>query len=889
MILTFLTAIALAVALASVKTAAADPSVDAKQAQAQDVLGQIQEIDSQLSHAIESYNLANVKLDAINADLKANARHLTIAKSSLRHAQTHLSARLVSLYVNGNGGNALEVLLGAESLDDLLNRMDAVERVSDQDARVLREVKSFRAEVKQRKLRLDRARTAQAQVVAQKDDQRRSIEGQLAERQRLLSSIKSEIASLQAAEQLRQQRLVAQAQARLGVASAERQSNVEDQQAALFDPAEGLAAAPDARYGGVVGIAMQYLGVPYSWGGAEPVRLRLLGSGRVRLRSDGGLAAPPCGFAVRNGRPGLQGPAAGGRPRLLQRARPRRHLHRRRPVRPRPAQRRRGQDLEPLRLLVREYLVRRPPDLATVTPRRKFWGWGYEGSGLDAGEFRALAAMLEAQLGVRAADPAEPPRVEELALRPPRIAAPSALEALCTDDPHERAGHAYGKSYRDLVRALRRDFPEPPDLVALPESEQDVAAILDWCTGSRIAVVPYGGGSSVVGGVEPDVGDGFVGAVSLDLRRFGRVLHVDERSRAAEVEAGVLGPSLEDQLQPHGLTFRHFPQSFEFSTLGGWIATRSGGHYATGPTHVDEQVEALTVVTPAGMIETRRLPAGGAGPAPERLFCGSEGALGVITRAWIRLQERTTFRAGASVRFGRFEDAVEATRAIARSSLRPANCRLLDRAEALLSGSGDGTSAILILGFESADRAVDAELAHAVELCRARGGAGGVSHDDAAAATWRSAFLRLPYVYEGLVRMGMLAGSVETAVTWDRFEQLHVGVTAALEEAGRAACGRVLVACRFAYVYPDGPAPYYTFVAPARAGAELEQWDAIKNAVSRAILDHGGTITHHHAVGRDHRPWYDEERPELFAGALRAAKRTLDPGGILNPGVLLDS
>jgi alkyldihydroxyacetonephosphate synthase len=519
-----------------------------------------------------------------------------------------------------------------------------------------------------------------------------------------------------------------------------------------------------------------------------------------------------------------------------------------------------------------------------VTPRRKFWGWGYEGSGLDADEFRALAALLEARLGVHASNPAEPPRVEELKLRRPRIAAPAPLEALCTDDPHERAGHTYGKSYRDLVRALRREFPEPPDLVALPESEDDVAAILDWCTGSRIAVIPYGGGSSVVGGVEPDVGDDFAGAVSLDLRRLGRVLHVDERSRAAEVEAGVLGPALEEQLQPHGLTFRHFPQSFEFSTLGGWIATRSGGHYATGPTHVDEQVEALTVLTPAGRLETRRLPAGGAGPAPERLFCGSEGALGVITRAWIRLQERTAFRAGASVLFDRFEDAVEATRAVARSSLRPANCRLLDPAEALLSGSGDGTSAILVLGFESADRAVDAELAHAVELCRAHGGAG---HGEAAAATWRSAFLRLPYVYEGLVRMGMLAGSVETAVTWDRFEQLHAGVTAALEEAGRAACGKVLVACRLAYVYPDGPAPYYTFVAPARAGMELEQWDAIKSAVSRAILDNGGTITHHHAVGRDHRPWYDEERPELFAEALRAAKRTLDPGGILNPGVLL--
>ena len=518
-------------------------------------------------------------------------------------------------------------------------------------------------------------------------------------------------------------------------------------------------------------------------------------------------------------------------------------------------------------------------------PRRKFWGWGYEGSGLDADELRGLAALLEAQLGVPARDPVEPPQVDELELRPPRIAAPAALERLCTADPHERAGHAYGKSYRDLVRALRREFPEPPDLVALPESERDVAAILDWCTESGIAVVPYGGGSSVVGGVEPDVGDGFAGCVSLDLRRLGRVLHVDERSRAAEVEAGVLGPSLEEQLQPHGLTFRHFPQSFEFSTLGGWIATRSGGHYATGPTHVDEQVEALTVVTPAGVLETRRLPGGGAGPAPERLFCGSEGSLGVITRAWVRLQERAEFRAGASVLFERFEDAVEATRAVALSSLRPANCRLLDRVEAVLSGSGDGTSAILVLGFEAADRPVDAELAHATELCRAHGG---TVRDGTAAAAWRSAFLRLPYVYEGLVRMGMLAGSVETAVTWDRFEGLHAAATAALEEAGREACGGVLVACRFAYVYPDGPAPYYTFVAPARVGAELEQWDAIKSAVSRAILDHGGTITHHHAVGRDHRRWYDEERPELFAGALRAAKHVLDPAGILNPGVLLD-
>lgn len=258
-------------ALASVNTAAAEPpSVAAKRAQAQNVLNQIQEVDGQLSHAIEAYNLANVKLDRIRGDLKANARHLRLAKSSLRNAQVHLSHRLVSLYVNGGEGNSLEVLLGAISLDDLLNRLDAVERVSAQGTRVLGEVKHFGAEVKQRKLRLERAKTAQAQVVADRASQRRSIQGQLAERQRMFASIKNEIASLQAAERLRQQRLAAQARARLTASSL--QSQETQLQTDVFESSvqEVIAPAPDARYGGAVGIAMQYLGIPYVWGGASP-------------------------------------------------------------------------------------------------------------------------------------------------------------------------------------------------------------------------------------------------------------------------------------------------------------------------------------------------------------------------------------------------------------------------------------------------------------------------------------------------------------------------------------------------------------------------------------------------------------------------------------------
>ena len=271
LILTLLTALFLAVSLASTRTAAADPSVSAKRAEAQSVLAQIQEIDGQLSHAIEAYDLANVKLDRIKADLKTNSQHLTIARTSLKRAQVHLSERLVSLYKNGGDGSTIEVILGAKSIDDLLNRIDAVDRVSAQDARVLREVKSFRAQVIVRKGRLERAQKAQVSVVADRAAQRSSIEGQLAERQRLLSTIKDQIASLEAAERLRQQRLAAQAQARF--LAAQQQQRVEAAPEALVQAGsveEAIAPAPDARYGGVVGIAMQYLGTPYVWGGASP-------------------------------------------------------------------------------------------------------------------------------------------------------------------------------------------------------------------------------------------------------------------------------------------------------------------------------------------------------------------------------------------------------------------------------------------------------------------------------------------------------------------------------------------------------------------------------------------------------------------------------------------
>lgn len=531
----------------------------------------------------------------------------------------------------------------------------------------------------------------------------------------------------------------------------------------------------------------------------------------------------------------------------------------------------------------------------TAAPRRKFWGWGYEGHGPNAEQQRRIAELLAARFAVDVPEVAPPPRASELSLRPPRLTPPASLAPLCSTDPEDRAGHTYGKSFRDVVRALAREYPNPPDVIARPRDEQDLIALLDWCDQARAVAIPYGGGSSVVGGIEPPGGDR--GVVTIDLGRLDRVLEIDRVSRAARIQGGVLGPALEDQLRPHGLTLRHFPQSFELSTLGGWIATRSGGHFATLYTHIDDFVESLRVVTPTGVIESRRLPGSGAGPSPDRMFIGSEGILGVITEAWMRLQDRPRWRASASVSFADTLAGAAAVRAVAQSGLAPTNCRLLDPGEAMTSGAGAGDAAILVIGFESADHRPDAWMARALELCRDHGGTvpdgAGATRDDESGAregavgAWRKAFLDGPYLRDALAAMGMISETFETATTWDRFPELHAGVLAATEDAVRRVCGAGQVNCRFTHVYPDGPAPYYSVIAPGKRGSQLQQWAEIKSAASEALLRFGGTITHHHAVGRDHRPWYDRQRPDGFARALAAAKRELDPNGILNPGVLL--
>jgi alkyldihydroxyacetonephosphate synthase len=487
---------------------------------------------------------------------------------------------------------------------------------------------------------------------------------------------------------------------------------------------------------------------------------------------------------------------------------------------------------------------------------------------------------------------------DSVEIRASRLKAPADLGDLFSDEKYERVSRALGKAYRDVVRGFRGEFENPPDLVAFPRDESEIESVLSWCEAEGAAVVPFGGGTSVVGGIEGRFGERPF--VSLDLRRLDRVLEVDAESLAARIQAGATGPVLEEQLREHGLTLRHFPQSFEYSTLGGWVATRAGGHFATLYTHIDDLVESVRAITPRGTWESRRLPGSGAGPSPDRMLIGSEGSLGVISEAWVRVRPRPRFKVSCGVEFDDFLAAARAVREISQSGLYPANCRLLDALEASTTGAGSGEKNLLVLGFESPHHPVDAPMELALAIAREHGGAsgevrGGEGKGSDAVGAWRNAFLLAPYLRDTFVACGVLSETFETAITWDRFEQFHAGAIEAVRAKVAEVCdapsegpGAPRISCRFTHVYPDGPAPYFTVMAPAVRGGEVEQWDEIKAAASEAVIEGGGTITHHHAIGRDHRPWYDRQRPPPFAAGMRAAKAELDPAGLLNPGVLID-
>lgn len=529
-----------------------------------------------------------------------------------------------------------------------------------------------------------------------------------------------------------------------------------------------------------------------------------------------------------------------------------------------------------------------------MTDRKSHWGWGWESKQRDAKARAQLGQQVGMMLGIEARPPAEPVPLDAIELPASRLDLAGA--PACVSAEHEaRVRHTYGRNYVDIVRGMRGDFAAAPDAVATPATDEELESVLAWAEGTEAKVIPWGGGTSVVGGVE---GPRETVRLALDLRAMNRLLELDETSLHARIQGGASGPELERQLAEHGLTLRFYPQSFEFATLGGWIATRAGGHFATLHTHIDELTASVRALTPRGWWESWRLPGSGAGPSPDRLLLGSEGTLGVITDAWMRVRRRPRFRATASVHFQEFEAAVAATRELAQSGLHPSNCRLLDRREAAINFvAQDGTS-VLIVAFESAHHPLQPWMERALAITAEHGGetrtgptyreGADKNESGGAAGSWKAAFVDAPYLLNDLATVGVLVDTFETACTWSGFEALHADVVRSVRGALKEHCGGGSVSCRFTHVYPDGPAPYYTFVGGAREGAEAEQWMAVRQAAGDALARHRATITHHHAVGRVHRPWYDRQRPAPFAAALRAAKRELDPGGMMNPGVLVD-
>jgi alkyldihydroxyacetonephosphate synthase len=531
----------------------------------------------------------------------------------------------------------------------------------------------------------------------------------------------------------------------------------------------------------------------------------------------------------------------------------------------------------------------------------KWWGWGAPEKRLEIGP--GAQSMLRSELG--AAEPAERVALEEIALPEPRPLPDGVVRAAgdagVLTGHEERVLRSGGKSYPDLFRMRSGQLESAPDAVVVPESGEQIAAILQACAAGGVAVVPFGGGTSVVGGVDPHAGP-HGAAIALDLARLGQC-EVDPISMTARLGPGLRGPEAEAALSAHGVTLGHFPQSFEYATVGGFAATRSAGQASSGYGRFDALVSSVRMLTPVGEISTLATPHSAAGPALREVAIGSEGVLGVIPEVTVRVRPAPAVRRYEAWMAESFEAGSEIVRGLAQGSGLPSVIRVSDEEETegtlALSGPrglggrlfdrylgvrGRRNGALLIAGFEGEEESVARSRALTVRALRA----GGAAYlGQAAGKAWEHGRYQGPYLRDTLMGMGAMVETLETSHTWSRYGELHAAVGAAIRGALEAQGTPGLVFCHLSHAYADGASLYFTFISRARRGAELEQWAAVKRAACEAIVAHGGTITHHHAVGRDHAPYMEPEVGETGIAALRALKERLDPAGIMNPGKLL--
>ncbi|HTU97120.1 MAG TPA: FAD-binding oxidoreductase [Solirubrobacteraceae bacterium] len=541
-------------------------------------------------------------------------------------------------------------------------------------------------------------------------------------------------------------------------------------------------------------------------------------------------------------------------------------------------------------------------------PRREIsWsGWGDPAGGAPLPE--GLVAMVRGALGVTRPGRAAP-TLADLPLAPVRL--PEAVVSRLAEivgpeharaDHDSRARHARGKSTIDLLELRTGEVLSAPDVVLTPSSHEEVQAVLECCSAARVAVIPFGGGTSVVGGLRPDAA-GFAGTATLDTRRLNALVSVDEMSRLAVLEPGLRGPEAEALLGARGWTLGHFPQSWEYATLGGFAAARSSGQSSAGYGRFDERVLALRVATPAGALELGRAPKSAAGPDLRQLILGSEGILGVITSLTLALDPAPEHRVYEGWLLQSFAHGAEVVRRLAQDGPRPTVLRLSDEAETAMglarpsemgesggedpegedSGGGQPGGCLAIVGWEGPYEEVERRRRATAELLLSAG----AEPVPGAGEAWAAGRYQGPYLRDALLDSGALVETLETVTFWAALPGLYTAVATALRDTLSALGTPPAVLCHISHVYPAGASLYFT-VACAQLDDPIAQWEAAKAAAGEAILAAGGSITHHHGVGADHRALYPREVGALGVEVLRAVKRTLDPAGILNPGILIE-
>jgi alkyldihydroxyacetonephosphate synthase len=543
-------------------------------------------------------------------------------------------------------------------------------------------------------------------------------------------------------------------------------------------------------------------------------------------------------------------------------------------------------------------------------------GWGLAGHKNPLASREDVWTWLARELGMPSllATPARP--LEDIALPPTRLA-PGARTAFATiigaervrDDNYERAFHARGRSYHDLLRMRAGDLSTAPDAVLYPRGQDEVLSLLAFASENAIAVVPFGGGTSVVGGVTGTPGS-FKSVVTVDLSGMDRVIDIDLVSRTATAACGIYGPALEKALSEKGMTLGHYPQSFEFSTLGGWIAHRGAGQQSSRYGRPQDWLVSAKLATPRGLFATESFPASGAGPRLTDLVIGSEGEFGVLTEATMRVRPTPPMRDYRGYLFRNLASGIAAIRQATQEGIRFAMLRLSDCEETRFYqafgsiGRADlkhrltpsylwlrglrRSMCMMIAGFEGTERQVNASKRRFEAIARTlRVVPAGASPGQ----RWFEGRFHGPYLRDPLMDRGVGVDTLETATRWSNIDTLYAAVRGALEKSILDTAPRPgakgIVMCHISHSYRDGASLYFTYIFPRALDGEIAQWRAIKAAASDAIAANGGTISHHHGVGEDHLPWIAQEKGALGIDVLRAIKHTLDPNGIMNPGKLL--